>query len=56
MGAGCGLVGISVAKAFDSLATLTDYEPKVVSNLEHNINANGVWGLAEAQRLDWQDT
>lgn len=51
LGAGTGLLGISVSRLFDINMTLTDYLPEVLSNLRRNVAENNAKCTVEL--LDW---
>jgi predicted nicotinamide N-methyase len=46
LGAGCGLTGLVAAGLSPSNVVLTDFNPKVLENLSHNIALNNVKGTA----------
>lgn len=57
LGAGCGLVGIALAKAYGARVLLTDYEPRVIESLERNVLLNDLDpSSVRIQSLDWANT
>lgn len=54
LGAGCGLVGIALAKAYGARVLLTDYEPRVIQGLERNVLINGL-KTVDVKAMDWAD-
>ncbi|PIO58958.1 hypothetical protein TELCIR_19591 [Teladorsagia circumcincta] len=56
LGAGCGLTGIAVARSFcNSLVSLSDYDPKVLEQLEFNVQENfgKVHSSVQVLNIDW---
>ena len=53
LGAGLGIAGLVLAKAFPHLRiTLSDYDPALLANLEHNVALNAAAGGAASAALD----
>lgn len=56
LGSGCGVPGLFVAKAAkEARVYLTDWNEKALSNLSHNIEANGLDQSASAHFMNWQE-
>ncbi|PIO73899.1 hypothetical protein TELCIR_04108 [Teladorsagia circumcincta] len=56
LGAGCGLTGIAIARSFcNSLVSLSDYDSKVLEQLEFNVKENfgKVHSSVEVLNIDW---
>ncbi|KAK5977905.1 hypothetical protein GCK32_010266 [Trichostrongylus colubriformis] len=56
LGAGCGLTGIAVARSFrNSAVSLSDYDPKVLMQLEFNVQENFCEACSsmEVLSIDW---
>ena len=55
LGAGCGLPGLVLARKRPTAQVyVTDFNPKTVENLQHNIEINQT-SNAQAQHMNWQD-
>ena len=56
LGAGCGVPGITIASSSKCKnVLLTDFNPKTVENLCHNIELNDLQTVCKAQIINWSD-
>lgn len=55
LGAGTGIVGITMARLGAKQVALSDFEPEVWELLQQNIVANNVKGVAKVHLCDWRD-
>jgi len=56
LGAGCGIPGLALAVSSTSTTVyLTDFNPKTVENLQHNVDINNLQSSCIATTINWQD-
>ena len=57
LGAGCGVPALAVARAVPSCRAVyaTDFNPRTVDNLRHNIGLNELPTSVQALEMNWQD-
>lgn len=53
VGAGVGLVGLTLAKLAGCRVCLTDGDPAVVRNLEYNVEINNLSHICDVQMFEW---
>ncbi|CAI2164305.1 16348_t:CDS:2 [Funneliformis geosporum] len=55
IGTGTGLVGLTCAKLGCPKVILTDYHPRVLSNVAYNVQSNQLDSTVHVEKLDWEE-